>query len=91
MPDHFEDHWVVEYWNRDQNRWVLVDAQLDELQRHVLKIDFDVLDVPRDQFIVGGAAWQMCRSGEQDADKFGIFDMHGLGSVRQSCPRCSLD
>ena len=82
MPDHFEDHWVVEYWNREQSRWIFVDAQLDELQCDVLKIDFDPLDVPRDQFIVGGNAWQMCRSGEQDPDKFGIFDMHGLGFVR---------
>jgi hypothetical protein len=82
MPDHFEDHWVVEYWNAEQNRWVLVDAQLDMLQQDVLKINFDVLDVPRDQFIVGGKAWQMCRTGEQDPDKFGIFDMHGLGFVR---------
>lgn len=87
MPDHFEDHWVVEYWNQEQNRWVLVDAQLDELQRDVLKIDFDVLDVPRDQFIVGGRAWQMCRRGEHDADKFGIFDMHGLGFVRGNLVR----
>ncbi|MBK9601501.1 MAG: transglutaminase domain-containing protein [Anaerolineales bacterium] len=82
MPDHFEDHWVVEYWNTEQNRWVMVDAQLDELQQDALKINFDVLDVPRDQFIVGGKAWQMCRTGEQDPDKFGIFDMHGLGFVR---------
>ena len=87
LPDHFEDHWVVEYWNQEQSRWVLVDAQLDELQRDVLKIDFDVLDVPRDQFIVGGRAWQMCRRGEQDADKFGIFDMHGLGFVRGNLVR----
>ncbi len=82
MPDHFEDHWVVEYWNQTQSRWVFVDAQLDELQCDVLKINFDVLDVPRDQFIVGGKAWQMCRTGEQDPAKFGIFDMHGLGFVR---------
>jgi len=82
MPDHFEDHWVVEYWNQEQSRWIMVDAQLDELQREVLKIKFDVMDVPRDQFIVGGKAWQMCRSGEQDPAKFGIFDMNGLGFVR---------
>jgi hypothetical protein len=87
LPDHFEDHWVVEYWNITQSRWVLVDAQLDELQRDVLKIGFDPLDVPRDQFIVGGKAWQMCRSGEQDPDKFGIFDMHGLGFVRGNLVR----
>jgi len=82
MPNHFEDHWVTEYWNQGQARWIMVDAQLDELQRDVLKVDFDVLDVPRDQFIVGGKAWQMCRSGEQDPAKFGIFDMNGLGFVR---------
>ena len=87
MPDHFEDHWVTEYWNREQLRWVLVDAQLDELQQDVLKIPFDILDVPRDQFIVGGKAWQMCRSGEQDPARFGIFDMNGLGFVRGNLVR----
>jgi hypothetical protein len=60
---------------------------LDALQQDVLKIKFDALDVPRDQFIVGGKAWQMCRSGEQDADKFGIFDMKGLGFVRGNLVR----
>jgi hypothetical protein len=87
MPDHFEDHWVTEYWNRGQSRWVFVDAQLDTLQCDVLKVKFDTLDVPRDQFIVGGKAWQMCRSGEQDPGKFGIFDMHGLGFVRGNLVR----
>ncbi|HEU0293811.1 MAG TPA: transglutaminase-like domain-containing protein [Anaerolineales bacterium] len=87
MPDHFEDHWVVEYWNQEQGRWAFVDSQLDELQREVLKIPFDTLDVPRDQFTVGGKAWQMCRSGEQNPDKFGIFDMHGLGFVRGNLVR----
>ncbi len=82
LPDHFEDHWVCEYWNADQARWVLVDAQLDALQCKVLKIPFNPLDVPRNQFIVGGAAWQMCRSGQANPDTFGIFDMHGLWFVR---------
>jgi hypothetical protein len=62
LPNHYEDHWVCEYWNEAGGRWVLVDAQLDELQRNVLETSFDTLDVPRDQFIVGGAAWKMCRS-----------------------------
>lgn len=87
MPDHFEDHWVVEYWNQEESRWIFVDAQLDALQCEVLKINFDTLDVPRDQFIVGGKAWQMCRLGEQNPDKFGIFDMHGLGFVRGNLVR----
>jgi hypothetical protein len=82
LPNHYEDHWVCEYWSESERRWVLVDAQLDELQQHVLKIAFDPLDVPRDQFIVGGAAWKVCRSGEADPDQFGIFDMHGMDFVK---------
>ena len=82
LPNHFEDHWNCEYWNAEQGRWVLVDAQLDELQCAVLRPRFDPLDVPRDQFITGGLAWQMCRTGGYDPDSFGIFDMHGLWFVR---------
>jgi len=81
-PNHYEDHWVAEYWNPGQERWILVDAQLDAFQCSALKVPFNPLDVPRDQFIVGGKAWQMCRSGQADPDNFGILDMHGLGFVR---------
>lgn len=82
IPNHFEDHWVLEYWHAGESRWILVDAQLDALQCDALKIDFDPLDVPRDQFIVGGQAWQMCRAGQADPDTFGIADMKGLWFVR---------
>ena len=82
LPNHFEDHWVCEYWKEDEQRWVLVDAQLDELQQGILETSFNTLDVPRDQFIVGGAAWKMCRSGHADPDQFGIFDMNGIDFVK---------
>lgn len=82
LPEHFEDHWVAEYWNAAQQRWLLVDAQLDALQCEALNITFDPLDVPRDQFIVGGQAWRLCRSGQADPERFGIFEMHGLWFVR---------
>jgi hypothetical protein len=81
MPNHYEDHWVCEYWHAGQARWVLVDSQLDELQRGVLAIPFDPLDTPRDQFIVGGEAWRLCRAGQADPNAFGIHDMHGLWFV----------
>jgi hypothetical protein len=81
-PGTYEDHWVCEYWHAEQKRWVLVDAQLDDLQRDVLGIRFDALDVPRNEFIVGGKAWHWCRQGEADPNDFGIFDMRGLGFIR---------
>ena len=46
LPGHFEDHWVAEYWNESEKRWILVDAQLDAFQRGVLNVSFDPLDVP---------------------------------------------
>ena len=81
-PNFFGDHWVCEYWHEVEKRWVMVDAQLDAFQCDALNIPFNPMDVPRDQFIVGGKAWQWCRSGQEDPDKFGIFDMHGLWFVR---------
>jgi hypothetical protein len=87
LPNHYEDHWVCEYWHAAQHRWVLVDAQLDELQCTKLAVPFSPLDVPRDQFIFGGRAWQLCRAGEADPETFGIFDMHGLWFVRGSLVR----
>lgn len=82
MPGHYEDHWVAEVWDGLEQRWRLVDAQLDALQQAKLNLAFDPLDVPRDQFIVGGKAWRLCRQGEADPDTFGIADMHGLWFVR---------
>jgi hypothetical protein len=87
LPDHYEDHWVCEYWNAAQQRWVLVDAQLDELQCRQLSITFDPLDVPRDQFITAGKAWRLCRTRQTDPEKFGIFDMHGLWFIRGNLVR----
>ncbi|MFZ0658501.1 MAG: transglutaminase family protein, partial [Candidatus Binataceae bacterium] len=40
MPGKFEDHWVCEYWNAEQARWILVDAQLDAIQRKTFRIGF---------------------------------------------------
>jgi len=86
LPNHFEDHWVCEYW-RKPGRWVMVDAQLDPLQRGRLGIDFDTLDVPADRFIVGGKAWQMYRSGKWDPEAFGISNLHGAWFIRGNLVR----
>lgn len=80
----FEDHWVCEYWNAPQSRWVLVDAQMDAAQQKAFRLDFDPLDVPRDRFIIAGDAWQMCRSGRADPNRFGLSmvpHLHGLWFV----------
>jgi hypothetical protein len=74
----FEDHWVTEYWNDSEKRWILVDAQIDALQKKQFKPDFNTLDVPRDRFIIAGDAWQMCRAGRADPKNFGLSMIPGL-------------
>jgi hypothetical protein len=88
-PGRFEDHWVAEYWNSAERRWVLVDAQLDEVQRNTFGIDFDPTDVPHDRFILAGNAWQQCRAGRADPDLFGlsIIKEQGLWWVAQNLIR----
>ena len=71
------DHWVTEYWNETRGAWVLLDPQLDAHQRALFRIPFDPLDVPRDQFLVAGDCWQLCRAGTADPMDFGILDMFG--------------
>jgi hypothetical protein len=77
-PGQYEDHWVAEYWNPTKKQWTMVDSQLDAFQTKALKIKFDPLNVPPSKFLTAGKAWQMCRTGKADPEKFGILDMHGL-------------
>lgn len=87
IPDHFEDHWMIEYWSVADQRWVQVDAQLDEFQQEKLGIRFDVLDMPAGEFVTAGQAWLMCRRGEADPDKFGIFEYHGWDFIKENLIR----
>jgi len=82
-PPYCEDHWVCEYWNVAEARWVLVDPQLDGVWREKLKPDFDILDVSRDRFLTAGDAWVQCREGKVDPAKFGIAfaNLRGLWFV----------
>ena len=86
-PTRFEDHWVGEVWDEGAGAWRLVDAQLDVVQRQLFRIAFDPLDVPRTQFLVAGDAWQRCRRGAEDPQRFGILDLRGLWFVRGNLVR----
>lgn len=83
----FVDHWVCEIWDETRAAWRLVDAQIDARQRALFGIDFDTTDVPRSAFLVAGDAWQRCRAGRADPERFGILDMWGLWFVRGNLVR----
>lgn len=71
-PTFNHDHEIAECWDADAQRWRLVDPELSSLHIRENKISFDVHDVPRDQFMVGGLVWQLCRSGQADPNLFGV-------------------
>ena len=68
----FEDHWVCEYWDQAAQAWKLADAQIDDVQLKLFDVDFDLMDVPRDKFLVAGDAWRLCRAGGADPATFGL-------------------
>jgi hypothetical protein len=73
MPGQYVDHYLCQYWNQTESRWVLVDAQIDDLQRRAMNISFDTCDMPEGLFLPGGRAWQLFREDKADPDLFGIF------------------
>ena len=65
------DHWIAEYWNADEQRWVRVDAEMDAIKRADNQLTFDPCDVPEGQFLFAGQVWQACRTGALDPARFG--------------------
>src|SRR6478609_3393816 len=82
------DHWVVEHWDGD--RWVMLDAQIDDTQRQTFGLDRDAVDpgdLPSGRFLSGGEAWLRCQAGEIDGDLFGILDEWGQWFVKGNIAR----
>lgn len=66
-----QDHYVAEYWNTAENRWMLEDP------------DIVMHDVARDQFIVAGQAWRDSRAGNDDPVRFACGEeWRGFSPIR---------
>ena len=71
-PGWFEDHWVAEYWNATDRRWLMVDAQLDATWRTMISFTGDALAITPTEFVTAGHAWQAWRRGDLDAGRCGL-------------------
>jgi hypothetical protein len=72
----YNDHVITEYWHQADQRWVLVDSQLDELQLGTIHFEIDPCDISRDIFLTGDVAWQRCLNGDTDPKNFGFPGMY---------------
>jgi hypothetical protein len=61
-----DDHWINEYWNEDERRWVAidVDGSLSFIG------DFDPYDIPNGVFDFAPKAWLDIRAGKVAPDRF---------------------
>lgn len=60
------DHWTVEYWNKEQNRWAMADVD-GSFEEHLY---FDPYDVPLGTFDFAANAWLEVRSGKAMPEYF---------------------
>ncbi len=60
------DHWINQYWNDKENRWVNIDVD----GSWSLNEKFDPYDVPSGRFDFPADAWLNIREGKDDPNRF---------------------
>ena len=74
--DAYVGHSICEYWQ--EHRWIRIDPQIDEIQKSVMQIDFDPLDIRSPHYLTGAEAWRQFRDGEVPEGRF----QGGLANLR---------
>jgi hypothetical protein len=77
QPGQSLDHWITEYWNIREQRWVRVDSEV---------LGAEIIDHAHDlrpgDFLSGGEAWAAYRSGDVDASTFGVYGTDNFGPAK---------
>jgi hypothetical protein len=86
MRDWWLDHVIAEVWDAPAARWVLIDPQFaDGFADRSTETPLDLLDVPRDRFLVGADAWRATRGGTHDPERF-VVDPGAPFAILRSWP-----
>jgi len=82
------DHWICEYWNKTESRWIQVDAQLDAVQIRTFKINFNPNDLPQGKYLSAGFVYKNCQNGNLDPNSYGVYeDFKGFWHVKENLIR----
>ena len=86
VPDKLVDHWIVEHWSPDDDRWVRIDPEYVDRETPGAA---QVRDLRPGEFLTAGEAWELTRAGRQDAADFGVFGTEnwGPGEIRGNAMR----
>lgn len=85
----WDDHWICEYFDEKENRWIIVDPEIDEVETKAYNLTVNPLNIPQEKFLTGGQAWLKCRSKELNPDLFGVstINIQGMWFVRSNVVR----
>jgi hypothetical protein len=86
VPPRKVDHWIIEHWSGQQDRWVRIDPEyLDRPTPDAARTE----DLRPGEFLTAGEAWQLVRSGREDPIEFGVFGTEnwGAGEIRGNAMR----
>ncbi len=75
--ERFEDHYICEYWNNEDNQWHMVDPQIDDIMKKACNMTINTTDLPYDQFLGAGRTWKEFRKGKVKPENFGIGEWRG--------------
>lgn len=82
--DWFPDHWVCEYWDLSSKAWRLVDSELGEEEKDYYHVDFDHINISRENFLVAGKVWLGAKNDQYNPDIYGVkaINIKGLWFIR---------
>lgn len=76
--DSYMEHWVNEYWDFNENRWILVDA--DGYYEYEQRFGYSQFDLPRRKFVSASEAWIGLRKNTLNK-KLDVFSPNPLEGV----------
>jgi hypothetical protein len=74
QPNQGLDHWITEYQDAADSRWIRIDSEI--LAQTVLS---HPADLRPGEFLSGAEAWSAYRRGEIDASRFGVYGTQNWG------------
>ena len=76
--DSYMEHWVNEYWDFNENRWILADV--DGYYEYEQRFGYSQFDLPRRKFVTASEAWLGLRNNTLNK-KLDVFSPNPLEGV----------
>ncbi|MDE7297920.1 MAG: transglutaminase-like domain-containing protein, partial [Lachnospiraceae bacterium] len=78
LGESYMEHWVNEYWDFNENRWVLADV--DGYYEYEQRFGYSQFDLPRRKFVTASEAWLGLRNNTLNK-KLDVFSPNPLEGV----------